>query len=203
MPVVKASPWVKRNEVTDKKLMSEHTIRGGRNVKHSNSILKGVRVLDISSILAAPLATNLLGDFGAEVIKIELPNKGDATRHWDSYLWKVTNRNKKCITLDFHKRKAKEIFYKLVEKSDIVVTNFRPETLKKWSIDYEDIVKVKSDIVMLHFSAFGRTGELTNHPGFARVAEGYSGLMYMTGNPDEKPMPSGYAIADGLGGVYA
>ncbi|GCF76701.1 TPA: CoA transferase [Bacillus nitratireducens] len=169
----------------------------------SNSILDGIRVLDVSSVLAAPLASNLLGDFGAEVIKIEQPEKGDASRNWGSNTWKVTNRNKKCITLDLHKEEAVEVFYQLVEKSDVVITNFRPETLRKWRIDYEDLVKVKPNIVMLHFSAYGRNGPLAENPGFARVAEGFSGLMNITGHPNEKPIPSGFAIADGLGGVYA
>jgi len=166
-------------------------------------ILDGIRVLDVSSVLAAPLASNLLGDFGAEVVKIEQPEIGDASRNWGSNTWKVTNRNKKCITLDLHKEEAVAVFYQLVEKSDVVVTNFRPETLRKWRIDYDDLVKVKSNIVMLHFSAFGRNGPLAEKPGFARVAEGFSGLMNITGHPNEKPMPSGFPIADGLGGVYA
>lgn len=168
----------------------------------STSILNGIRVLDVSTVLAAPLASNLLGDFGAEVIKVEQPEVGDASRNWGSNTWRVTNRNKKCITLDLHKEEAVEILYQLVEKSDVVVTNFRPETLRKWKIDYEDLVKVKPNVIMMHFSAFGRNGPLAEKPGFARVAEGYSGLMNITGYADDKPMPSGFPIADGLGGVY-
>jgi crotonobetainyl-CoA:carnitine CoA-transferase CaiB-like acyl-CoA transferase len=168
-----------------------------------NSILDGIRVLDVSSVLAAPLASNLLGDFGAEVIKIEQPEKGDASRNWGTNTWKVTNRNKKCITLDFHKEEAVEVFYQLVEKADVVVINFRPETLRKWRIDYDDLIKVKPNIVMMHFSAFGRNGSMAEKPGFARVAEGFSGLLNITGYPNEKPVPSGFPIADGLGGVYA
>ncbi|MFB7139542.1 CaiB/BaiF CoA transferase family protein [Gottfriedia sp. NPDC056225] len=168
-----------------------------------SGVLNGIRILDISTVLAAPLASNLLGDFGAEIIKIEQPGKGDASRNWGSNTWKVTNRNKKCITLDFHKKEAVQILYKLVQQSDAIITNFRPETLRQWKIDYEDLIKVKPDLVMLHFSAFGRSGPRTEQPGFARVAEGFSGLMNMTGYPDDKPMPSGFAIADGLGGVYS
>jgi crotonobetainyl-CoA:carnitine CoA-transferase CaiB-like acyl-CoA transferase len=169
----------------------------------SKNILDGIRVLDVSTVLAAPLASNLLGDFGAEVIKIEQPDVGDSSRNWGTMTWKVTNRNKKSITLDFHKKEAVSIFYELVEKADVVVTNFRPDTLRKWGIDYQDLIKVKENIVMLHFTAFGRNGPRAEQPGFARVAEGYSGLMHMTGYPGEKPIPSGFAIADGLGGVYA
>lgn len=168
----------------------------------SPSILDGIRVLDVSAVLAAPLASNLLGDFGAEVIKVEQPEVGDASRNWGSNTWRVTNRNKKCITLDLHKEEAVEILYQLVAKSDVIITNFRPETLRKWKIDYEDLIKVKPDIIMMHFSAFGRNGPLAEKPGFARVAEGFSGLMNITGYPEDKPMPSGFPIADGLGGVY-
>lgn len=168
----------------------------------SPSILAGIRVLDVSTVLAAPLASNLLGDFGAEVIKVEQPEVGDPSRNWGSNTWRVTNRNKKCITLDLHKEEAVKILYQLVEKSDVVVTNFRPETLRKWKIDYDDLIKVKPDIIMMHFSAFGRNGPLAEKPGFARVAEGFSGLMNITGYPNDKPMPSGFPIADGLGGVY-
>lgn len=168
----------------------------------SKGILDGIRVIDASTVLAAPLITNLLGDFGAEVIKIEKPEIGDPIRSYDGDMWKVTNRNKKTITLDFNQEKGVELFYDLVSTADIVVTNFRPETLRKWQIDYPDLIKVKEDIIMMHFSAFGRNGPYAEKPGFARVAEAFSGLTYMTGFPDRKPMFSGYPIADAMGGIY-
>ncbi len=166
------------------------------------SILHGIRVLDASTVMAGPLMSNLLGDFGAEVIRIEQPGTGDIMRHSEGSSWKVSNRNKKCITLDFHKPEARELFYGLVEKSDIVILNFRPQALGKWKIDYEDLVKVKENIILMHFTAFGRTGPYCQRPGFARVAEGFSGLMHITGFPDRKPVPSGYPIMDAFGGVY-
>ncbi|MFZ4453547.1 CaiB/BaiF CoA transferase family protein [Salibacterium aidingense] len=168
----------------------------------SNGILEGIRVIDASAVLAAPLISNLLGDFGAEVIKIEKPEGGDHTRSYEGDTWKVTNRNKKTISLDFNKEKGVGLFYELVESADIVVTNYRPETLRKWGIDYSDLVKVKENIIMMHFSAFGRNGPYADKPGFARIAEAFSGLTYMTGYPDRKPIFSGYPIADAMGGVY-
>lgn len=167
-----------------------------------SEILKGIRVIDASTVLAAPLIANLLGDFGAEVIKIEHPVIGDSTRSFSEGSWKVTNRNKKAITLDFKNEKAIELYYRLVEKADVVITNFRPETLKRWKIDYPDLVKIKKNIVMMHFSAFGRDGPYAEKPGFARVAEAFTGLTYMTGYPDRKPIFCGYPIADAMGGAY-
>ncbi len=174
----------------------------GENSLSKNNILRGIRVIDASTVLAAPLIANLLGDFGAEVIKIEQPGKGDQTRSFGEGTWKVTNRNKKAITLDFNKEKGVQLYYQLVSKADVVITNFRPGTLKKWKIDYSDLVKIKENLVMIHFSAFGRNGPYAEKPGFARVAESFSGLTYMTGYPDRKPMFSGYPIADAMGGVY-
>lgn len=168
----------------------------------SVQLLEGIRVIDASTVLAAPLIASLLGDFGAEVIKIEKPGVGDATRSFEGDTWKVTNRNKKAIILDLKKEKGVELFYELASKADVVITNFRPDTLKKWKIDYSDLVKIKNDIIMMHFSAFGRNGPYTDKPGFARVAESFSGLTYMTGYPDRKPIFSGYPIADAMGGVY-
>ena len=165
-------------------------------------ILDGIRVIDASTILAAPLIANLLGDFGAEIIKVEQPGIGDHTRRMYSNTWKVTGRKKKSVTLDFNREEGTNLFYKLVEQADVVITNFRPETLQKWKIDYHDLLKIKSDIVMLHFSAFGRNGPYKEKPGFARVAESFSGLTYMTGYPDRKPIFSGYPIADAMGGTY-
>lgn len=168
----------------------------------NKGILDGVKVLDIGTVFAAPMSGSLLSDFGAEVIKIEQPS-GDPARGMDTQIWKVLNRNKKHITLDFHTAEGSEIFKDLVKNADIVVTNFRPQALKKFGIDYEDLAKVKPDLIMLHFSAYGRTGPYAEKPGFARVSEGFAGLTHFTGFPDGDPVFSGTWIADGLGGVYS
>lgn len=174
----------------------------------TKGILNDLRVIDASTYLAAPMMGTLLAEFGADVIKIEQPGVGDPVRkvppslNNSSLMHKVTNRNKKCITLDFHNKKGVDLFYRLVSVSDVVILNYRPQVLKKWSIDYENLVKIKPEIVMMHFTAFGRNGPYAHKPGFARVGEAFSGLTHITGFPDRKPVFCGYAIADAMGGVY-
>lgn len=165
-------------------------------------ILEGIRIIDASTLLAAPLSTSLLGDFGAEVIKIEHPKAGDPLREIYGNTWKVTNRNKKTISLDLSKSESREVFYDLVKESDVVVLNYRPNTVKKWKIDYENLVKVKENIIMMHFTAYGKNGPYAEKPGFARVAESFAGLTYRTGYADRKPVFSGYPIVDSFGGIY-
>ncbi len=172
------------------------------------SVLAGIRVLDASTIIAGPLAAGLLGDFGAEVIKIEQPKTGDPIRSYArtaqgvSLYHKVTNRNKRSITLDLHKASAQELFTRLASHCDVVITNFRPVTLASWNIDYPDLKSVSPNLVMLHLSAFGRTGPHRDRPGFARIAEAFAGLTAITGEPDGPPLFSGFPLADGIGGVY-
>lgn len=172
------------------------------------SVLAGIRVLDASTIIAGPLAAGLLGDFGAEVIKIEHPEKGDPIRSYARtaqsvpLYHKVTNRNKQSITLDLHKASAQELFKRLVSQCDVVITNFRPTTLARWHIDYSDLKVLHPSLVMLHLSAFGRTGPYRDRPGFARIAEAFAGLTAITGEPEGPPLFSGFPLADGIGGVY-
>lgn len=170
--------------------------------------LAGVRVLDASTILAGPLSAALLGDFGADVIKVEQPGQGDPSRRFppskkgQAVTSKVTNRNKRSVAIDLHNEQGRALFRDLVANCDAVVVNFRPGTLKKWRIDYDDLCKVREDLVMLHLTGFGRTGPYRDRPGFARIAEAYAGLTFMTGFPDGPPMFAGYAVGDGLAGVY-
>lgn len=170
--------------------------------------LEGIRVLDIATVLAAPFAATLLAEFGAEVIKVEQPEVGDPVRHFAPYRdsqslhWRVTNRNKKSITLDFHTEVGRSLFHRLVQEADVVVTNFRPAKLREWHIDFDDLVKVNPSLVYFHLTAFGRTGPYSDRPGFARVAEAMSGLTYTTGYADRAPVFAGYPIADGISGIY-
>lgn len=171
--------------------------------------LSGVRVLDLSTIIAGPLTASLLGDFGAEVIKLEQPGKGDPARHYPplvgdlSAAWAMHGRNKKSVTIDLRHEDAPDLIGRLVTGADVVVTNFRPATLKKYRIDFDDLLPFKDDLVMVHISAFGRTGPYADRPGFARVAEGFAGLTYRTGEADGPPMFTGYPVADGVTGMYA
>lgn len=165
-------------------------------------VLEGVKILDISAVIAGPTSTAFLAEFGADVIRVE----GDAGKSSRNFpvMNHILNRNKRCINLDFHHPEAIELFYKLVEWADVVVTNFRPSALKRWGIDYEDVVKVKPDIIYVHFSAYGRTGHLADRPGYARVSESFSGLPYITGDPDPDghPQLAGTWIVDGIGGIH-
>lgn len=173
-----------------------------------SQILDGIRIIDAGTVLAAPGISALLGDFGAEVIKVEQPGVGDPLRSYSPQLdgegltSKVTNRGKKSVTLDLGKPKGRELFLELVAKSDVVVMNYRLPAVQKWRIDYDDLRAVKDDIIMLHLTGYGRTGPYADRPGFARVSEAFIGLTYATGYPDRAPVPSGYAVADAMGGPF-
>lgn len=172
--------------------------------------LDGVRVLDVSTILAGPLTASLLGEFGAEVIKVEQPGTGDPARSYpplgtdgESAAWRLLGRNKRSVTIDLHHARGAELVGRLAARSDVVVTNFRPATLRRFGIDFEDLVRHRPDLVMAHVSAFGRTGPYADRPGFARVAEAFAGLTHRTGHPDGPPVFAGYPVADGVTGIYA
>ncbi|MCL4318583.1 MAG: CoA transferase [Firmicutes bacterium] len=172
------------------------------------AILEGIRIIDAGTVLAAPGSSTFLADFGAEVIKVEMPITGDPIRRYPPHIKgqqlgsKVTNRNKFSVTLDLHQAPGREVFRKLISKADAVVLNYRLPTLKKWGLDYADLIKVQPRLIMLHITGYGRTGPYANWPGFARIAEAFSGLTYMSGYPDKGPMFPGYAIGDGIGGIY-
>jgi len=171
--------------------------------------LDGIRVLDVSTILAGPLASSLLGEFGAEVIKIEQPGTGDPARSYPpledgtSVGWAMIGRGKASVTLDLRRPEAAPLIGRLSTHADVVVTNFRPATLRRFGIDFDDLREHRPDLVMVHLSAFGRTGPYAERPGFARVAEAFAGLTHRTGDPDGPPVFAGYPVADGLAGVYA
>lgn len=174
-----------------------------------NLPLEGIRILDAASLLAAPTAATLLAEYGAEVIKIEQPGTGDTMRryppfHGDtSLLWKVISRNKKSVTLDLRKESGRDVLKALAAQCDVVTLNFRPETTQAWGLDFPDLVKCKKDIIVLHVTAYGRTGPYANRPGFARVAEAFSGLTHRTGFAGQEPVQSGYPmLGDGVAGLY-
>ncbi|HWV27968.1 MAG TPA: CoA transferase, partial [Aeromicrobium sp.] len=170
--------------------------------------MDGIRVIDLSTILAGPLASSLLAEFGADVIKIEQPGTGDPARSYPplvdggSAQWAMLGRNKRSVTVDLHRKGAAELVGRLTAAADIVVTNFRPATLKRFGVDFEDLVAYRPDLVMVHISAFGRTGPYADRPGFARVAESFAGLTHRTGDPDGPPVFAGYPVADGVTGIY-
>lgn len=168
--------------------------------------LEGVRVLDLTNVMAGPYCTMVLGDLGAEVIKLENPD-GDSTRAFEpktngeSYCFAVLNRNKKSICLDVKDPRGKEVLLKLAAGADMMVENFRPGVVKKLGIDYESVKKVNPSIVYASMSGFGQTGPYGHKGGFDIIAQGMSGLMMMTGYPGGRPAKVGIAMHDVACGV--
>ena len=169
--------------------------------------LEGVRVLDISNHLAAPTASMYLADFGADVIKVERPGLGDELRRWGNskngvgLYFKVINRGKRSITADLHTPIGVEIVKRLVRESDIILENYRTDTLKKWGIDYDVLSEINPGIVMLKVTGFGQTGPHKMRPGFGTLAEAYSGYAHITGQPDGPPLLPGFGLGDASTGL--
>jgi crotonobetainyl-CoA:carnitine CoA-transferase CaiB-like acyl-CoA transferase len=170
--------------------------------------LLGLKILDISTVIAGPLSSTLLADLGAEVLKTELPVQGDPMRalapHKDGVplWWKVVNRNKKAITLDLRKPEGRTLFERLLPRFDVLVENFRPGTLDKWGLPSERLFAIHPRLTVLRVTGFGQTGPYRKKPGFARVFEAMSGLTNLCGEADRPPVHLGYPIADAVGGLY-
>ena len=170
--------------------------------------LEGVTVVDAGNLVASPFATGLLADFGADVVKIEHPEYGDSLRQLAPHKegvplwWKVTDRNKRCVTLDLSSAEGAAVFKDLVAEADVVTENYRPGTMEKWGVGYEDLKEVNEGIVMLHISGFGRTGPYSDRPGFGRIAGAMSGMTNLIGDSDGPPMTPGYPLADGVSGIF-
>jgi crotonobetainyl-CoA:carnitine CoA-transferase CaiB-like acyl-CoA transferase len=167
-----------------------------------------VRVIDAGNMVAAPFATVLLADFGADVIKIEHPKYGDGQRKLEPIMdgiplwWKSVSRNKRCITLDLGKAEGGAIFKALIKGTDVIVENYRPGTFEKWGIGYDTIRGIDPRIILLRISGFGQTGPYKNRAGFGRVADAMSGLTNLIGEPDGPPMSPGYPLGDLIAGIF-
>jgi crotonobetainyl-CoA:carnitine CoA-transferase CaiB-like acyl-CoA transferase len=176
--------------------------------KSENKPLKGVHVIDAGNMVAAPFATVLLADFGADVIKIEHPKYGDGQRKLEPIKdgiplwWKSVARNKRCITLDLGKAEGAAIFKQLIKGKDVIVENYRPGTFEKWGIGPEIIRNIDPRIILLRISGFGQTGPYKDRAGFGRVAEAMSGLTNLIGEPDGPPMSPGYPLGDLISGIF-
>lgn len=170
--------------------------------------LAGLKILDIATIVAGPLAAGLLADLGADVVKVEKPGTGDALRalapHKDGIplWWKVTNRNKRCVTLDLRMPEAKEVLARLLADRDVLVENFRPGTLDRWGITGEWLRDINPRLTILRMTGFGQTGPRSNRPGFARVFEAMSGFTQICGEEGGPPLHLGYPISDAIGGLF-
>ena len=170
--------------------------------------LQGLKVLDIATILAAPSCATLLADYGADVVKMELPGAGDGARDFPpfkdgkSLWWKAINRNKTFVTLDLRLPDGVALFKRLIAEFDVLVENFRPGTLDRWGLSKEVLWAAQPRLVILRATGFGQTGPYRDRPGFARVFEAMGGLTYLTGESDGEPMHSGYPIGDAVGGLF-
>lgn len=173
--------------------------------------LDGIRVLDLATMLAGPYCATIMGEFGAEVIKVELPGAGNSSRKFgtatptgSSFIWLSEQRNKKCITLDLRKPEGRELALQLVAEVDVVIENFMPGTLERWGLGYEELKKVNEDIILTRVTAYGQTGPYIDRPGFARVAHGFAGLSHLAGEADGRPvMPGSTSLGDYITGIYA
>lgn len=171
--------------------------------------LEGVKILELGNLVAAPFAGKLFSEFGAEVIKVEEPKNGDPLRNWrvmhedTSVWWYVQSRNKKSITINLRELEGQEIVKSLIGKVDVVLENFKPGTLERWGLGYEDMKKVNPSIILTRISGYGQTGPYKEKPGFGSVAEAIGGLRYLTGYPDRPPVRVGIAVGDMIAGLYA
>ena len=169
--------------------------------------LHGINVLDISNFLAGPVSSMFLGDYGAEVIKVEKPGLGDEIRYWGNnkngvgLMYKLINRNKKSITADLRTKFGVKIIKKLVKNTDIIIENYRKGTLEKWGLGYETLSKINPGLIMVRITGFGQTGPNRHKPGFGTLAEGYAGFAAINGYQDRSPLLPGFGLADETSGL--
>ncbi len=175
-----------------------------------NGPLTGLRLIEMGQLLAGPFCGQLMADFGAEVIKVEQPKVGDPLREWGreksdgkSLWWPIVARNKKSITLNARVPEGQEIIKQLVKKSDFLLENFKPTTMEKWNLGYEDLSKINPGIIMIRVSGYGQTGPYSHKAGYAAVGEAMGGLRYVVGDPSTPPSRVGISLGDTTAATYA
>jgi succinyl-CoA--D-citramalate CoA-transferase len=171
--------------------------------------LQGIRVVEMGSLLAGPFCGQLLGDFGAEVIKVEPPGKGDPMREWGRHRkeghtlwWPIIARNKKSVTLNLREGEGQEVAGRLVETADVLVENFRPGTMERWGLGYEELSTTNPGLVMVRVSGYGQTGPYKDQAGFGSIGEAMGGIRYVTGFPDRPPPRVGISLGDSLAATF-
>jgi len=182
-----------------------------RPVEFANGALADLRVLELGTLLAGPFCGQILGDMGAEVIKIEPPNQGDPMRVWGrhedakgpSLWWPVVSRNKRCITLDLRQAEGQELLKELVAKTDFLLENFRPGTMEKWGLSYEALSAINPRLIMIRVSGYGQTGPYAHRAGFGAIGEAMGGMRYVVGDPATPPSRMGISIGDSLEATFA
>jgi formyl-CoA transferase len=172
------------------------------------SALHGIRVLELGQLIAGPFAAKTLGEFGAEVIKIEPPGVGDPLRKWrllkdgTSVWWQVQSRNKKSVSLDLRQPEAQAIIRGLVKETDVLIENFRPGTLEGWGLGWEELHALNPGLIMLRISGYGQTGPYRDRPGFGVIGEAMGGLRHLTGEPGRTPVRTGVSMGDSLAALH-
>jgi crotonobetainyl-CoA:carnitine CoA-transferase CaiB-like acyl-CoA transferase len=171
--------------------------------------LAGLRVLEFGQLLAGPYVGTLLGDFGADVVKVEAPGAGDAMRDWGrlrhkdhSLWWSILARNKRSVALNLREPEGQRIASDLAASADIVLENFRPGTMEKWGLGPEDLKLINPGLIMVRVSGFGQTGPYSSRAGFGSVAEAMGGIRYVTGYPDRPSTRTGVSLGDSLAAVF-
>lgn len=169
--------------------------------------LEGIRVIELGHMIAGPYSGQVFADFGADVIKVEPPEKGDPMRVWGRgkypLWWTICARNKRCITVNLRDEAGQDIIKKLVEQADVVVENFRPGTLEKWGLGYEDLKKINKKIILVRVSGYGQTGPYAQRAGYAAIGEAMGGMRYLSGFPDRRPSRTGLSLGDTITALYA
>lgn len=171
--------------------------------------LKGLRVIELGVLLAGPFCGQLLGDLGAEVIKVEPPGQPDPLRQWgqrpqgESTWFPIVGRNKLCVTLDLRREEGRQVLLDLVARSDFLLENFRPGTLEKWGLGWERLKAVNPRLILIRVSGYGQTGPYASRAGYASVGEAMGGLRAVVGEPDRKPSRAGISLGDSLAATFA
>ena len=175
-----------------------------------NGALSDIRVIEMGQLLAGPFCGQLLGDFGAEIIKVEPPEVGDPMRQWGrekphgkSLWWPVVARNKKSITVNLRVEDGQNIIKELIKSTDVLIENFRPGTLERWNMGYDVLSKINPRLIMVRVSGFGQTGPYSKRAGFGAIGEAMGGLRYVSGDPRTPPSRMGISIGDQLAAMHA
>jgi len=174
----------------------------------SSAPLAGLKVVELGTLIAGPYCARLLAEFGADVTKVETPGEGDPLRKWrklhqgNSLWWYAQARNKKSVAINLKAPEGQEIVQRLAAQADILVENFRPGTLEKWNLAYEDLRKANAGLIMVRLSGFGQTGPYKDQPGFGAIGESMGGMRYITGYPDSAPVRVGISIGDSLAAMF-
>jgi formyl-CoA transferase len=174
----------------------------------AGQILAGIRVLELGQLIAGPFAAKTLADFGAQVIKIEPPGQGDPLRKWrllhegTSVWWEAQSRNKQSVCVDLRQKEGQEIVRMLAEQADVLIENFRPGTMEKWGMSWEELHALNPRLIMLRVSGYGQTGPKAREPGFAAIGEAMAGLRYLNGEPGRAPVRGGLSLGDTIAGLH-